>query len=282
MQIPPFFVRIPGGSGWIAKDEDIFFWIFQMGILRGIWPFIDELETEMGFKTFQNFSTQMEQFPRPSYCVWNPAPEVYDTLRCITQGQTQKCEANHHLLDELGSLSHYLPFFFTSQVVVWDFFHQEDDLRFPAYIPGKKQKSWGWGALAWLEIRDQPDFDPRNHPILKCELKLGMQHLDTAIYKDKRGDGHARLQICPLYIFGNKAAVPMVFKDLNIGETRVWRLDSGPNLQPWHGTGTFRLFSPPLPGHCMWWWYVRGGNGGDLPLIQGVFWNHHHPLARPS
>ena len=40
-----------------------------------------------------------------------------------------------------------------------------------------------------------------------------------------------RLQICPLYIFGNYPP-QMVHKDLDIGETRVWRLDSGPNLQP--------------------------------------------------
>ena len=35
-----------------------------------------------------------------------------------------------------------------------------------------------------------------------------------------------RLQICPLYIFGNKPP-QMVPMDQNIGETRVWRLDSG-------------------------------------------------------
>ena len=173
MQIPPFFVRIPGGSWWIAKDEDIFFWIFQMGILRGIWPFIDELE--MGFKTFQNFSSQMEQFPRPSYCGWNPAPEMYETLRGIFQGQTQKCEANHHLLVELGSLSHYLSVFFTSQVVVWDFFHQQYDLRFPAFNPRQKAEKLRMRCVGLARLaRDQPFLDPRNHPILKCELCEGI------------------------------------------------------------------------------------------------------------
>ena len=38
-------------------------------------------------------------------------------------------------------------------------------------------------------------------------------------------------QICPLYIFGNNPP-QMVRVDINIGETRVWRLDSRPNLQP--------------------------------------------------
>ena len=33
-------------------------------------------------------------------------------------------------------------------------------------------------------------------------------------------------------MFGNKAARDGTTPDLNIGETRVWRLDSGPNLQP--------------------------------------------------
>ena len=46
------------------------------------------------------------------------------------------------------------------------------------------------------------------------------------------GDCNSRLQICPLDIFGNKAATDGTKLDLNIGETRVWRLDSGPNLQP--------------------------------------------------
>ena len=29
------------------------------------------------------------------------------------------------------------------------------------------------------------------------------------------------------------SATDGVSMDLNIGETRLWRLDSGPNLQPW-------------------------------------------------
>ena len=37
--------------------------------------------------------------------------------------------------------------------------------------------------------------------------------------------------LSPLYIFGNKATDGTKL-DLNIGDTRVWRLDSGPNLQP--------------------------------------------------
>ena len=28
--------------------------------------------------------------------------------------------------------------------------------------------------------------------------------------------------------------------DVNIGETRVWRLDSGPNLQPWDSIGLLK------------------------------------------
>ena len=39
------------------------------------------------------------------------------------------------------------------------------------------------------------------------------------------------LQICLLNIFGNYPP-QMVPMDLNIGNSRVWRLDSGPNLQP--------------------------------------------------
>ena len=132
-----------------------------------------------------------------------------------------------------------------------DFFHQQYDLRFPAHIPGKKQKSWGWGAFTWLKKPPCRVFWKWSNKILdqkSSHLEMwiveGMQHLDTAIYQDKIGDGHARLQICPLYSFGNKPP-QMVPKDLNIGETRVWRLVSGPNPQPWHGTGNFRLFSPP-------------------------------------
>ena len=37
--------------------------------------------------------------------------------------------------------------------------------------------------------------------------------------------------LSPLYIFGNKATDGTKL-DLNIGDSRVWRLDSGPNLQP--------------------------------------------------
>ena len=38
----------------------------------------------------------------------------------------------------------------------------------------------------------------------------------------------------PQNIFGNTPPqMVRVPTDLNIGETRVWRLDSGPNLQPW-------------------------------------------------
>ena len=59
---------------------------------------------------------------------------------------------------------------------------------------------------------------PRNFLLKKTVLGL---HLPIS-----------RLQICPQNIFGNKPP-QMVPMDLNIGETRVWRLDSGPNLQPW-------------------------------------------------
>ena len=38
--------------------------------------------------------------------------------------------------------------------------------------------------------------------------------------------------LSPKNIFGNKPP-QMVPMHLNIGETRAWRLDSGPNLQPW-------------------------------------------------
>ena len=39
------------------------------------------------------------------------------------------------------------------------------------------------------------------------------------------------LQICPLDMFGNKATDG---SKLNIGETRVWPLDSRSNLQAWY------------------------------------------------
>ena len=40
----------------------------------------------------------------------------------------------------------------------------------------------------------------------------------------------ARSQICPPLQLEKQR--PTVARDLNIGETRVWRLDSEPNLQP--------------------------------------------------
>ena len=54
-----------------------------------------------------------------------------------------------------------------------------------------------------------------------------------------------RLQICPLYMFGNNPP-QMVPMDLNIGETRVWWLDSGPNLQPWV------ISNPKFHCHVTW------------------------------
>ena len=84
MKIPPLsFKGFPFGSWWITKD-DIFLGIFQrfLGILKGIWPLMN-----WRWETFQN-STQMEQFPRPSYC-WNP-PEMYETLRCYHSRSNSK------------------------------------------------------------------------------------------------------------------------------------------------------------------------------------------------
>ena len=49
----------------------------------------------------------------------------------------------------------------------------------------------------------------------------------------KRGLYFEVADLSPKNIFGNKqAATDGTDWDLNIGETRVWRLDSGPNLQP--------------------------------------------------
>ena len=65
------------------------------------------------------------------------------------------------------------------------------------------------------------------------------------------------LQICPLYIFRNEPP-QMVPADLNIGETRVWRLDSGPNLQPCLSLSFGFLWIhvdiryPSAP--TSWWW----------------------------
>ena len=68
-----------------------------------------------------------------------------------------------------------------------------------------------------------------------------------------------RLQICPLNIFGNKPPqmVPISIY-IDIGETRVWRLDSGPNLQPCnrrYHRFALRVFSP-LQQH----WRHRDGH----------------------
>ena len=57
--------------------------------------------------------------------------------------------------------------------------------------------------------------------------------LKTATFE---GSGFKVVDLCPKNIFGNYAATDGTKLDLNrvfsIGETRVWRLDSGPNLQP--------------------------------------------------
>ena len=52
--------------------------------------------------------------------------------------------------------------------------------------------------------------------------------------------------LSPKNIFGNYPP-QMVPTNLNIGETRVWRLDSGPNLQPCHSF-VFSTISTSMAG----------------------------------
>ena len=64
---------------------------------------------------------------------------------------------------------------------------------------------------------------------------MGMFQPSILVYQPE-ANPIARLQICPLYIFGNNPP-QMVFL---VGSkywkvSRVWRLDWGPNLQPWIG-----------------------------------------------
>ena len=73
-----------------------------------------------------------------------------------------------------------------------------------------------------------------------------------------------RFPICLLYIFGNNPP-QMVPMDLNIGNSRVWRLDSGPNLQPCWKMKSFLLWF----GHC------------SLQFFPGV-WLQKSLLANPT
>ena len=63
-------------------------------------------------------------------------------------------------------------------------------------------------------------------------------HLEVTLlsWDRKTISWEARLKICPrktVYTFSETIRHRWCFKlDLNIGETRVWRLDSGTNLQP--------------------------------------------------
>ena len=69
------------------------------------------------------------------------------------------------------------------------------------------------------------------------------------------------LQICPWKTSGqNKAArKTILLRDLNMGETRVWRLDWNPNLQPWRIID-LDFFS--------WWFLLRIGLGCTMGLMK--------------
>ena len=99
--------------------------------------------------------------------VWNP--EMYSSR------STQKCEANHHLLDELGSLSHYLPVFFYISGGCLGFLPSRGWSQISSLYPRQKAEKLRMRCVGLARLaRDQPFFDPRNHPILKCELCEGI------------------------------------------------------------------------------------------------------------
>ena len=86
--------------------------------------------------------------------------------------------------------------------------------------PPPKKKKRRTKKTSNLTIRSHPHF------FWKIPLTLHQQGMWA---KSLTKGQNTRLQICPLYIFGNNSR-QMVPKDLNTGETRVWWLDSGPSL----------------------------------------------------
>ena len=87
-----------------------------------------------------------------------------------------------------------------------------------------------WSRFGSVDL-NQLGPRPSNGGVNEPGVFLGPQF--TPLFE---GSGFKVADLSPKNIFGNKAATDGTKLDLNrvfsIGETRVWRLDSGPNLQP--------------------------------------------------
>ena len=117
--------------------------------------------------------------------------------------------------------------------------------RFLRWCPGKRRFGGNFMLGCW-------------HPHM---LHMGLEYF------------HLQFQGCrfvPAIEFRKHSATDGTELDLNIGETRVWRLDSGPNLQPWiwfkfttnvGGEGSVKVFvfssiQGLLPRRLTWLWKI--------------------------
>ena len=109
----------------------------------------------------------------------------------------------------------------------WDVFQNASE----APVSPRKSR---WTMSPMSGHMSQEEFDALGYPTIPSHwTKEWMLEQHLGAMPSKLHQFFFGCRFVPYTILGDKETTNGTKKDLNIGETRVWRLDSGPNLQPW-------------------------------------------------